>query len=140
MSQHRATFQQLAQLRLAEAELLHACKLWSGAYYLAGYSLECALKAKIASSFRENEIPELKRVQRIYSHDLSSLLGLAGLKDELEAEMEKSVELRQCWTIATEWSEQARYEIWTEERAAAILKAVGREEGLLRWLLKRLPA
>jgi hypothetical protein len=140
VSQHRTTFQQLAKLRLAEAELLHANRLWSGAYYFAGYSLECALKAKIASSFRENEIPELKRVQRIYSHDLSSLLGLSGLKDELEAEMEKSAELRKYWTIAKEWSEQARYEIWTEERAAAILEAVGGEEGLLRWLLMRLQA
>jgi HEPN domain-containing protein len=140
MGQHQTTFRQLAELRLAEAELLLAKQFWSGAYYLAGYSLECALKAKIASSFRENEIPELKRVQRIYSHDLSSLLGLSGLKDELEAEMEKSAELRKYWTIAKEWSEQARYEIWTQERAAAILEAVGGGEGLLRWLLERLQA
>ena len=102
--------------------------------------MECALKAKIASSFRENEIPELRRVQKIYSHDLSSLLGLSGLKDELEAEMETNAELRKNWTIATEWSEHARYEIWTPDRAAAMLEAVGGEEGLLQWLLKRLQA
>src|SRR6266481_1334960 len=131
MSQDRATFQQLAEQRLAEAELLLASGFWSGAYYLAGYSLECALKAKIASSFRENEIPELKRVQRIYSHDLNSLLGLSGLKDELEVEMEANAELRKYWTIATEWSEQARYEIWTLERASAILEAVSGDKGLL---------
>ena len=92
MSTDRATFQQLAEERLAEAQLLLANKFWSGAYYLAGYSLECALKAKIASSFRDNEIPELKRVQKIYTHDLSSLLALAGLKDELEAEMNASAD------------------------------------------------
>ena len=123
---------------MAEAELLLANGFWSGAYYLVGYSLECALKAKIASSFRENEIPELKRVQKIYSHDLSSLLSLSGLKDELELEMEANAELRKCWTIATEWSEQARYEIWTQERASAILGAVSGDKGLLRWLLNRL--
>jgi hypothetical protein len=59
-----------------------------------GIRWNALLKQKIASSFRENEIPELKRVQRIYSHDLSSLLSLSGLKDEFEAEMEKSAELR----------------------------------------------
>jgi HEPN domain-containing protein len=138
LSQDGATFRQLAEQRLAEAELLLASGFWSGAYYLAGYSLECALKAKIASSFRENEIPELKRVQKIYSHDLSSLLSLAGLKDELEAETDASAELRKYWTIATEWSEQARYVIWTQERASAILEAVSGDKGLLRWLLNRL--
>lgn len=138
MSYDRATFQQLAEQRLAEAKLLLANELWSGAYYLAGYSLECALKAKIASSFRENEIPELRRVQKIYSHDLSSLLDISGLKDELEVEMEANGELRKHWTIATEWSEHARYQIWTQERASAILEAVSADQGLLKWLLNRL--
>ena len=53
MTQDQSTFRQLAEQRLAEAELLLANGFWSGAYYLAGYALECALKAKIASSFRE---------------------------------------------------------------------------------------
>jgi HEPN domain-containing protein len=53
VTQDQSTFRQLAEQRLAEAELLLANGFWSGAYYLAGYALECALKAKIASSFRE---------------------------------------------------------------------------------------
>jgi hypothetical protein len=138
LSQDLATFRQLAEQRLAEADLLLANGFWSGAYYLIGYALECALKAKIASSFRENEIPELRRVQKIYSHDLISLLDISGLKDELEAEMEANAELRKYWAIATEWSEQARYQIWTPERASAILEAVSGDQGLLRWLLNRL--
>ena len=138
MSQDRATFRQLAEQRLAEAELLLANGFWSGAYYLAGYALECALKARIASSFRENEIPELRRVQRIYSHDLSALLDISGLEDELEAAIKADVELRKYWTIATEWSEQARYQIWTQELASAMLEAVSGEQGLVRWLLNRL--
>jgi hypothetical protein len=138
LSWDRETLRELAVLRLAEAELLLAHGLWSGAYYLAGYSLECALKAKIASSFRENEIPELRRVQKIYSHDLISLLDIAGLKDELEAEMEAHAELRKSWTVATEWSEQARYQIWTQQAASAIIEAVRSDQGLLQWLLNRL--
>ncbi|MGD9838066.1 MAG: hypothetical protein AB7F72_05030 [Afipia sp.] len=93
MSQDRATFQQLAESRLAEAKLLSANGLSSGAYYLAGYAVECALKARIASDFRANEIPDLKRVQKIYSHDLTSLLSLAGLTDLLEAEKDRNPSL-----------------------------------------------
>jgi len=58
MSQDRATFQKLAEARLAEATLLLASGLPSGAYYLAGYAIECALKAIIAAQFRASEIPD----------------------------------------------------------------------------------
>lgn len=137
MSQNRATFQQLAESRLAEAKLLLANGLPSGAYYLAGYAIECALKARIAAEFRENEIPELKRVQNIYSHDLSALIGLAGLKAELDAEKDTNPNLYRHWAIVKRWSERARYEVWTDADAAAILESVGGDEGLLRWLQNR---
>jgi HEPN domain-containing protein len=137
MSQDRATFQQLAETRLAEAKLLHEQGLHSGAYYLAGYAIECALKAKIAADFRENEIPELKRVQSIYTHDLSALLGLAVLKEDLDAEKELHPELYQRWGIARAWSENARYKVWTEADASAILDAIDGADGILQWLLKR---
>jgi HEPN domain-containing protein len=104
MGQDRATFQQLAEMRLAEARALHAQGLYSGAYYLAGYAIECALKAKIAGDFHENEIPELKRVQSIYTHDLSALRGLAVLKEDLDAEKELHPELYQRWGVARAWS------------------------------------
>src|SRR5882762_8203261 len=76
MSQDRATFQQLAESRLAEARLLLANGLPSGAYYLAGYAIECALKAIIAADFRATEIPDPKYVRDIYTHDLSALFRL----------------------------------------------------------------
>jgi hypothetical protein len=80
MSQDRSTFQQLAELRLTEARLLLDNGLPSGAYYLAGYAIECALKARIAAEFRANEIPDKARVNSIYTHNLGILLGLAGLR------------------------------------------------------------
>ena len=137
MSQDRATFQQLAELRLTEARLLLANGLSSGAYYLAGYAIECALKAKIAADFRENEIPELKRVQNIYTHDLSALLGLANLREQLDSERETNPGLYQRWTTIKDWSEKVRYVVSTEASASAILEAVGGDEGLLQWLQNR---
>ncbi len=137
MSQHRATFQQLAEARLAEARLLLANGHPSGAYYLAGYAIECALKAKIATGFRANEIPDLKHVRGIYTHDLSDLLRIAGLKNELEADMENDPALRESWSKISNWSEQSRYEVWTATNASAILEAIDSDQGLLRWLQNR---
>ena len=39
----------------------------------------------------------------------------------LEVDMKVNEHLRNHWANAKEWSEQARYEIWTQERASAIL-------------------
>jgi hypothetical protein len=61
MSQDRATFQELARARFAEANLLLESGFPSGAYYLAGYAIECELKAFIAAVFRANEIPGKSR-------------------------------------------------------------------------------
>jgi HEPN domain-containing protein len=137
MSQDRATFQQLAELRLAEARSLLAKGMPSGAYYLAGYAIECALKAVIAADFRANEIPDLKYVRDIYTHDLTALLRLAELEQKLEAEKKTSPDLYRRWETVKTWSERARYDVWTEASASAILDAIDGEEGLLRWLQDR---
>jgi HEPN domain-containing protein len=137
MSQDRATFQQLAELRLAEARLLLENGLASGAYYLAGYAIECALKAIIATDFRADEIPDLKYVRDIHTHDLSALLRFAELEEQLEAEKKNNPELYDCWTTVKTWSETARYKVWTEADASAILDAIGRDKGLLQWLRNR---
>lgn len=137
MSQDRATFQRLAEQRLAEAKLLFVNGHASGAYYLAGYAIECALKARIASAFQAGTIPSLSLVRDVYTHDLSRLLSLAELKDELEAAMKIDPHLKQCWTTVENWSEQARYELWPNEDARRMLEAVGTDdEGLLPWLKK----
>lgn len=41
----RSDFQRLADVRIAEAKVLLDAGMWDGAYYLAGYAVECALKA-----------------------------------------------------------------------------------------------
>jgi HEPN domain-containing protein len=137
MSQDRDTFRHLAELRLSEAKLLYANGLASGAYYLAGYAVECALKAVIAAGFRANEVPDKSRVNNIYTHNLKDLLNLAGLKSPLENDMNEVSELRESWATISKWSEHARYEIWTSDAAPTMLEAVGADKGLLQWLLKR---
>ena len=140
MANERTTFQQLAKLRLEEAKALFQSGQSSGAYYLAGYCLECALKAIIARQFRADEIPDRNLVNKIYTHDLSDLLRLAGLESQLDAARQANSEIDRRWSIAKNWTEQARYSIWTTEQAAAIIDAVvgdGPDGGLFQWLNAR---
>jgi HEPN domain-containing protein len=140
MASERTLLRQLAKLRLDEAKLLAREKLFSGAYYIAGYAIECALKARIAALFRENEIPDRNLVNKVYTHDLAALLSLAELEKPLEMERQTDPELNRRWSIIKNWTEQARYALWTEEQATAIIDAVngdGRTGGLFQWLSAR---
>lgn len=83
----------LAELRWTDAEALLGADRHSGAYYLAGYSIECGLKAVIALSFRATVIPSKKFVNDIHTHDLASLIALAGLKQQLRVAADDNPEL-----------------------------------------------
>jgi HEPN domain-containing protein len=47
---HRNDLMRLSRLRIREARVLLEAGEFPGAYYLAGYAVECALKACVASS------------------------------------------------------------------------------------------
>jgi HEPN domain-containing protein len=140
MASERTLLRELANLRLDEAKLLAREKQFSGAYYIAGYAIECALKARIASLFRENEIPDRNLVNKVYTHDLAALLSLAELEKPLEIERQTDPDLDRRWSVVKNWTEQARYALWTEEQATAMLDAVdgdGKTGGLFQWLSAR---
>jgi len=143
MSQDCLTFQRLADLRLNEAKLLAKEGHSSGAYYLSGYAIECALKARIAAQFREHEIPDKALINQIYTHDLSSLVRLAGLEPELKAAVDADPILGRRWSVVKNWSELARYLVWTDDDASDMIEAIdggdGGEDGngIYRWLTHR---
>ncbi len=83
---NRQDFKNLANIRLREAHVLLKSRNYSGSYYLAGYVVECALKACIARQTRRFEFPEKKKIQEAYTHNLESLVKLAGLEPALKAE------------------------------------------------------
>lgn len=68
-------------MRLKGAAALLKLGLFDGAYYLAGYAVECGLKACIAKRTRRYEFPDKKRVDSSYSHKLVELIRVAGLED-----------------------------------------------------------
>ena len=142
---NRAGFQQLAELRLQEARPLFAADFPEGAYYLAGYAVECALKACIAKRTREHDFPEKKLVIDSHTHDLGKLLDLAGLSDLLKNDVASNVELKLDWETVRDWSEQSRYQLYDQlydgnpfgglHEAKLLIDAVESEKGgVLRWI------
>lgn len=79
----RAEFQQLADTRVLDAQALLNAQRWHAAYYLAGYGVECALKACIAKGFNQHDIPDWSFVKNIFVHDLNKLLGVARLDTQM---------------------------------------------------------
>lgn len=122
---NRADFQQLAALRLDEARSLLAAGQPSGAYYLAGYAVERALKACIARQTRaENFPPRPETVRNMYTHDLSRLVRIAELQSELVSARAANPAFQRYWETVSTWSEQARYETFTQAQAADLLTAI----------------
>ncbi|HZB87130.1 MAG TPA: HEPN domain-containing protein [Terracidiphilus sp.] len=135
---NRIDFQQIAELRIREAKALLNAGFADGAYYLAGYAVECALKACIARRTQEHDFPE-KSAGKYYSHDLEDLLGFAKLKADLEQAISASPAMKANWAILQNWSEESRYEIGKpEQQARDLLTAIEDQTGgLLQWLQQR---
>jgi HEPN domain-containing protein len=84
---NRIDFQEIAELRLQESRALLVAGLPEGAYYLAGYAVECALKSCIAKKTREHDFPEKKLVNDSHTHDIGKLLQLAELKEDFDTQI-----------------------------------------------------
>ncbi|MDY7014542.1 MAG: HEPN domain-containing protein [Cyanobacteriota bacterium] len=132
---NRSELQQIAQLRLKEVEVLLAKRKYSGAYYLSGYVIECALKACIAKKTRKSDFPDLKTVQNSYTHDLEKLMRTASLEAEFKQKRGNDSDFADNWRVTIEWSEASRYEIHGKQKAEAMYEAiVDRNHGVLQWI------
>ena len=127
----------LAQMRLDDARTLFQGQRFSAAYYVAGDAVELGIKAVIAAVFQANAIPERSLVDRVYSHKLNDLLGVAGLRFKLEADLARDPNLAAAWGIASKWNEASRYEMNDQFAAAGMIEAVENpNHGVLQWLKK----
>ena len=135
---NRVAFQELAETRLLDARALFLAGRFDAACYLAGYAVECALKACIATKTREVDFPP-KESSRYYQHDLEKLLGFAALAG-FQRDREGDTILAGYWGLVTRWNEESRYELRPSEGAKLaedILRAVSDEDhGVLKCLSK----
>ncbi|MBD2444795.1 hypothetical protein H6G25_16715 [Dolichospermum sp. FACHB-1091] len=85
--------------RLEDAETLHKQKRWTGAIYLGGYAVECALKSLICYEQRKNHFKETTVFQKIQG---ASLHNLTNLLNELEY-TKKSIQLDRSNILLPAW-------------------------------------
>ena len=127
--------QALSRIRVREAKALLNAGLNDGAYYLAGYAVECGLKACIAKETRKYEFPDKKRVDDSYTHNLKELVKLANLEGPRGQRAKQDPAFESNWRVVQEWSEKSRYQRYDPAVALALVKAVSdRTHGVIAWL------
>lgn len=119
---NRADFKKLALTRLDDAKVLLKKRRYSAAYYLAGYAVECALKACLAKKTRRFDFPpEPEQVKNVYYiHKLETLARASGLLQALQG----TPKLYRYWTLVKNWSEASRYDPRAGKWARDVLLAI----------------
>jgi hypothetical protein len=135
----RKELQDLALLRLQEAETLFSAGFYDGCAYLCGYVVELALKACICRLLDTDDYPATGEYKRVFAvHDLDQLLFLAGLSAKLDPADQT---LLSNWSLAVPWNPtERRYQAVGsvgQQQALDILNAVrDSKDGVLEWLKK----
>jgi HEPN domain-containing protein len=131
----RRELQDLSRRRLREAKVLLRARCYDGAYYLAGYAVECALKACIAKQVSRHDFPDRKLALDSYTHDLVKLVDVAKLKTDLEAELGQDPPFALYWEVVSNWSEQSRYARASSQEANLLITAIeDSTHGVIQWL------
>ncbi len=136
---NRAAWQKLAIARIKDAKTLLKLKRWAGAYYLAGYAVECGLKSCIiAYLMTTDEFPDKRFSEQCWTHDLERLVALTGLGPALDTDIAADVELREHWDTVKDWKESSRYILMPRDKAEEMVKAIAdSNHGMLSWIKQR---
>lgn len=128
--------QQLTIQRLEEAHALLAAQRFSGARYIAGYAVELALKACICKTLRLAAYPENEVRKAFLTHQISDLVLLAGLRDELDLARLARSDFADNWDVVAGWSPSDQYvNARTQQEVADLIEAMQHpSEGVITWL------
>ena len=133
---NRDTLRALADSRLQEAQALMQNALWTGAYYMTGLAVECALKSCLAGEVREHDFPDKQFVNLMYDHNLEKLFKLnAALWLALQDGIKADSKLRFNWSTVKDWDDGKRYDTVDELEATALYEAVTEPvAGVMEWI------
>ncbi len=132
----RVEFQHLAEERLDEAKALLNLGKWGGAYYLAGYAVELALKACIIKTLMARDaFPDKEFSKNCYTHDIEKLVGLARLDQARKTATSADQAHLNNWVLAGEWSEEKRYHRIDKDEADTLYNAIAdAAPGVFPWI------
>jgi len=117
MQMNRIDLQTLAEERLTDAQVLLSNGRFGAAFYLAGYVIECALKACIAKLTKAEDFP-IKNSNTVYIHDLKKLAGAAGVEAAIAQLAKNDKAFETNWAFMTVWSEETRYDRYVDQEMA----------------------
>jgi AbiV family abortive infection protein len=135
---NRNDLQEISKLRMKEAKLLLDNGFYAGAYYLLGYSVECAIKACIAKKVKKYDFPDKDLGNESHKHNLEKLLQTAGLWHKITQDMKKNLSLDNNWANVKDWSETTRYTVNITQKKAEDFYAsyTARRNGIYSWIKK----
>jgi HEPN domain-containing protein len=117
----------IARARLRDAQVLLQAKRLDGAYYLSGYAVELALKARICRTLKWNGFPDgpsdFKGLQSLKTHDFATLLRFSGLESKIRRDVMTE------WSVVVKWNPERRYQAIgssTPEQTVDMLQCVER--------------
>jgi HEPN domain-containing protein len=132
---NRKEWKRQSQQHATAARALFDQRQYSVAYHVAGLAVECALKAKIAASFKSGTWPDRQFVNNIHVHDLDMLVKYADLKAELLKAEKASNAFKAYWNVIKGWTVESRYKSWTQAEARDMVEAAcKRGSGVLAWI------
>jgi hypothetical protein len=118
-----------------EARALVKLGMNDGAYYLAGYCVECALKACIAKMTQRHDFPDKRKADDSYTHVLRELVTTARLEKAHSEELKRDMAFRNYWDTVQSWSDRSRYRTTDAKAARDLIEAVGNQKhGVLQWV------
>jgi HEPN domain-containing protein len=138
---NRIQWQQLAERYLVDAKSLLDDHRWSSAYYLAGYAVECGLKACVLvrlAAFPE-VIFDTKRFSELcWTHDVLELVKHAGLEPTRVADAAANPLFHKNWLVVRDWSEKSRYQTTSHQKAKKLYAAIADQpNGVMSWIRAR---
>jgi hypothetical protein len=135
---NQSDWQQLADDRIHDAQALRDASRWSGAYYLTGYAVECALKCCVVRHLTNNPgiIFEDKQFSvKSWTHDLLELVKLSGLEQARSDAVAQNAALGENWLVVKDWNENSRYRQTAQAQAEELWVAVNSDpDGVLKWI------
>jgi len=123
----RRDLRSVARGRLRDALVLLRARRFDAAFYLSGYAIELALKARICRTLGWPGFPEssqdFKGLQSVKTHDLEVLLRFSGVEARVRAKHLAD------WSVVLEWNPERRYQAIgqsTGQQAADMVNCVKR--------------
>jgi hypothetical protein len=140
----------LAWQRLDEARILYQNGRCDGSFYLAGYSVELMLKAKICERLgipnlfdetdsRTNQLSGIGEIRKaLKTHNLFILLVFSGLKIKFDTDKAVNKNLAKANSLLfSNWSENARYKPcghMADKDVETLIDLLSDTNGILRWI------